>query len=133
MDAREALCRSVVASVLDNLDEKTRVFVLKRITWEFRAKPNQRDLNRGAEEDFEAYFFGHRVRSEDDEEEGDELFEVEGSDVAAHPHHEPGGIIVIFWGNIEPLFAENVEQTVLHEIGHFLGDEEADLEEAGIG
>jgi len=133
MTSHESLCRSVVAYVVEDLDERTREFVKSRIVWQFRPRPTAEDIEKGIEKDFEGAFVGVKVPADEDDDGDVELFEEEGSDVLQAERPEPGGVIVLFWENIDPLDEDEVEQVVLHELGHFLGDEEHDLEEAGIG
>jgi len=133
MKEHEALCRSVVAYVVKELDDETRSFVQSRIVWQFRPRPTAEDITKGIEEDFEGAFVGVKVPADEEDDADVVLFEEEGSDVLQAERMEPGGVIVLFWENIDPFDDENVEEVVLHELGHFLGDEEHDLEEAGIG
>lgn len=139
----------VVAEVLDGLPDEVADLVRSSIRFEVRPVPTSIDLARGAAPTDQGLFVGYPVRSEEDEEggelyveEGDdvacaegshELYAEEGDDVAEVPHYRPGGVIVIFGGNIKPLNRANVSAVILHELAHFLGETEEEVDEMGLG
>jgi Zn-dependent protease with chaperone function len=137
-----------VTATLGELPPNVAAYVRARIRWETRLEPNAADLELGAHQTDRGLFVGRPVRGDEDEE-GGELYEVDGEDIAqaqGAPEYsaaegddfaevspdEPGGVIVLFAGNIRPLNKTTVAAVVLHELAHFFGETEEGVFALGL-
>jgi len=142
------IVRKWIAEIVSELDGGAAELVQARIRWETRAKPTPADLALGAKPGDRGLFVGHPVRAEEDEDQGGELYVDDEGNVEAEGEAEyyvddagdveeagadPGGRIILFLDNIRPLTRENLEPVVMHEIAHFLGEDEDGVEELGFG
>lgn len=125
----------IVDEVLAELPEEIRRLVRKCVRFQARPRPGPEDLERGCEPDWQGYFYGRPCKTEDelDEDGGEVFYADEDDDVAEAEEYRPGGVIVLFTDNIRPRKVSVVREVLLHEIGHFLGEDEEDLGELGLG
>lgn len=141
---------AVIAATLAELPDEIEEIVRQSIRIEVRPAPIAWDLAHGAQRTDRGLFVGYPWRSESDAEGdgelyaedgddvaqlegGDELFAAEGDDVAEVATYKPGGVIVLFTSNIVPLDEVQITQVLLHELAHFLGEDEQSVDEMGLG
>lgn len=131
--------REYIDEIVDELPPEAAELVRNRIRWEFRLRPSSEDLGRGAEPEDRGYFYGFRVRGEDEvdlegEGEGEVFLADDDDDIAEVPEYRPGGVIVLFTANIgKKLTRSAVRAVVMHELAHFLGEDEESALELGLG
>lgn len=125
--------REIMYEVLGELPPEVRRFVKSRVAFEARPKPTPADLERGAKPDDRGYFYGLRVRGDDEDDDADVLEADDDDDVAQSPEYRPGGLIVLFPGNVHPCSREALAEVLRHELAHFLGEDEDQAAELGLG
>ena len=146
----------VIEQTIQGLPPTIREVVRATVRIQVRSKPNRGDLELGAQPTDRGLFVGFPIREEGDElGGGGELAEVaaldgsgdqlgaqegaavlyagEGGLLAEVEPYQPGGVIVLFTGNIRPLTAPAVIAVLLHELNHFFGDDEDGAFEMGVG
>ena len=116
-----ALAESEVSRTIESLPSALRESA-RQLPVSFERKPGKALLNDGIEPDTLGLFVG-------------ESFSEIGTTTAPLPAQ-----VILFLENIwdmaegdEPAYLEEVRATLLHELGHYLGLDEADLEERGLG
>jgi Zn-dependent protease with chaperone function len=130
--------REYIGEIVDELPEEAAELVRARIRWEIRPAPTAEDLERGCKKGDRGYFYGFRVKGEDEidlegEGEGEVFLADDDDDVAEVPEYRAGGVIALFTRNIGKLTRSSVRDVVLHELAHFLGEDEAGALELGLG
>jgi predicted Zn-dependent protease with MMP-like domain len=109
----------VVRSTLDELPPEERA-VVAGVSIRAKAFPDDEDLARGCYPDQQAAFWGV----------GRELGR---QGATALPHPGPAaGEITLFLANLAPLTAVRLRVALLHELGHALGLEEAEIRARGL-
>ncbi|SRR6266571_1423227 len=116
-----ALAEAEVSRTIQSLPSALRDKV-RQLPVSFERRPDQRLQKDGIEPDTLGLFVG-------------EPFSETGTTTAPLPAH-----VVLFLENIwemaeqdETAYREEVRTTLLHELGHYLGLDETDLEERGLG
>ena len=121
-----------IREVIAELPPEARALVEERVRFELRPTPTAADLELGARPDDRGLFVGLRVRGDDEDPDG-ELYAEDCDEVASPPSDEPQGVVVLFTANIRPLNQDHVREVVLHELAHFLGSDEDEAAELGVG
>jgi predicted Zn-dependent protease with MMP-like domain len=116
-----ALAESEVNKTIQSLPSALRESA-RQLPVSFEPRPGQALQQDGIEPDTLGLFVG-------------EPFSETGTTTAPLPAQ-----VILFLGNIwemaeenEAVYQEEIRATLLHELGHFLGLDEADLEERGLG
>jgi len=124
--------RQIMYEVLGELPPDVAAYVKSRVIFEARPRPTEQDLERGAAAADRGYFYGLRVRGDDEDADGDVLVAGDDDDVAEVAEYRPGGLIVLFT-DAEPRTREGYAEVLRHEIAHFLGEDEDSAAELGVG
>jgi predicted Zn-dependent protease with MMP-like domain len=122
----------VVREVLAEMPPEAKRFVADHVHIEVRDVPTDEDIARGADPDDRGYFYGRRLRGDGELEDVEEWYADEDDDVAEVPEAQPGGVVVLFLGNIRPLTRAAVTDVLLHELAHAFGEDEDDVVLLGL-
>ncbi len=103
-----------IAHVLDGLPEELTALIEQRVRFVVRARPTPLELELGIGADWRGAFLGLPVT---DDPEADEA----------------RGTVLLYTDNCRSGTVDELEQVVLHELHHFLGADEDEVDAEGVG